>query len=151
IRASAGSGTASLLHELHGAFAQGDARATAALQNRIPWAVMPVGPVRLQGNDHGGPMSSPETIRRDLQVGGLTCASCVRRVEAALRGVPEVRDASVNLVTERAAVTWEPSVASVADLARAVEEAGYALEAGEEPHAPTEAEPAEGEEVRRLR
>ena len=38
----------------------------------------------------------------DLGVGGMTCASCVGRVERALRKVPGVQDATVNLATERA-------------------------------------------------
>ena len=39
-----------------------------------------------------------------LRIDGMTCASCVGRVERALRGVPGVIDASVNLATERARV-----------------------------------------------
>ncbi|HET9577966.1 MAG TPA: heavy metal-associated domain-containing protein, partial [Usitatibacter sp.] len=41
----------------------------------------------------------------DLKVEGMTCASCVARVEKALRRVPGVTDASVNLATETASVT----------------------------------------------
>ena len=43
--------------------------------------------------------------RYELAVEGMTCASCVGRVEAALRGVPGVAIANVNLATERASVT----------------------------------------------
>ena len=39
-----------------------------------------------------------------LQVEGMTCASCVGRVERALRKVPGVQDASVNLATESARI-----------------------------------------------
>jgi Cu+-exporting ATPase len=59
-----------------------------------------------------------------LQVGGMTCASCVRRVEKALAAVPGVRDASVNLATERASVTADAAVDAGA-LAAAVRKAGY--------------------------
>ena len=41
----------------------------------------------------------------DLGVGGMTCASCVTRVEKALRKQPGVSDATVNLATESARVT----------------------------------------------
>jgi Cu+-exporting ATPase len=59
-----------------------------------------------------------------LQVEGMTCASCVGRVEAALLTVPGVTSASVNLATERATVQALSTV-SVGDLEAAVERAGY--------------------------
>src|SRR5438132_5087049 len=71
------------------------------------------------------PTAHPEDERRDLVVTGMTCASCVASVEDALRGVPGVRDADVNLATERARVELDPSRASEATLVRAVERAGY--------------------------
>jgi len=43
---------------------------------------------------------APETL--ELRIGGMHCASCVSRVEQALASVPGVREASVNLATERA-------------------------------------------------
>ena len=60
----------------------------------------------------------------DLAIGGMTCASCVGRVERALRKVPGVRTASVNLASERAHVEALGSVAPEA-LCQAVEAAGY--------------------------
>ncbi len=64
----------------------------------------------------------PKTI--DLQISGMTCASCVARVEKALRKIPGVKEASVNLATERAAV--QAGSAVTADvLAAAVRHAGY--------------------------
>lgn len=60
-----------------------------------------------------------------LPVEGLTCASCAGRVERALRAVPGVADASVNLATERASVTVAPGTAA-APLIEAIECAGYA-------------------------
>ena len=59
-----------------------------------------------------------------LQIGGMTCASCALRVEKALRAVPGVQGADVNLATERAAVTADAAVA-VDTLAAAVRKAGY--------------------------
>ena len=59
-----------------------------------------------------------------LQVGGMTCASCVGRVEKALKALPGVESASVNLATERASVRALPTL-SAASLAQAVVKAGY--------------------------
>ncbi|MES2915057.1 MAG: heavy metal translocating P-type ATPase [Pseudomonadota bacterium] len=58
----------------------------------------------------------------DLEIEGMTCASCVARVEKALKSVPGVTSAAVNLATERATVTGS---ADLAALTRAVEDAGY--------------------------
>ncbi len=60
-----------------------------------------------------------------LQVEGMTCASCVARVEKALLKVPGVTSATVNLATERATVSMLSTV-PVADLLAAAEKAGYA-------------------------
>jgi Cu+-exporting ATPase len=72
-------------------------------------------------------MTRSEPIRRDLPIQGMTCASCVRRVERALLSVDGVSEATVNLVTEKATVSWDPGRVSVEDLARAVGDAGYDL------------------------
>ncbi len=58
----------------------------------------------------------------DLAIEGMTCASCVARVERALTAVPGVASASVNLATERATVT---GTADAALLQKAVEAVGY--------------------------
>ncbi len=69
--------------------------------------------------------SSTATATLDLGVGGMTCASCVGRVERALKKVPGVNDAVVNLATESARVTYAPSEQIEARLRRAVRNAGY--------------------------
>ena len=62
--------------------------------------------------------------RLDLRVSGMSCAACVRRVERAAAAVPGVQDVSVNLATERAAIT--PGVGfRLPDLAQALQRAGY--------------------------
>ncbi|HEX7383930.1 MAG TPA: heavy metal translocating P-type ATPase, partial [Burkholderiaceae bacterium] len=61
-----------------------------------------------------------------LPIEGMTCASCVARVEKALARVPGVEQAEVNLATESARVRAAPTVA-LADLRAAVEKAGYAV------------------------
>lgn len=67
-------------------------------------------------------LSNPHGIK--LQVTGMTCASCVSRVEKTLKAVPGVQAASVNLATEEAAVSADGSVNAGA-LAAAVRKAGY--------------------------
>ncbi len=65
-------------------------------------------------------LSTPIT----LTIEGMTCASCVGRVERALRAVPGVTQANVNLATERADVRFE-GVPDRAALVRAIEDVGY--------------------------
>ncbi|MGY4728734.1 heavy metal translocating P-type ATPase [Burkholderia pyrrocinia] len=73
----------------------------------------------------------------ELEIDGMTCASCVSRVEKALAKVPGVTRASVNLATERATVDAATDV-SAARLVEAVKQAGY----GATPTAPDAAIPA---------
>jgi Cu+-exporting ATPase len=60
-----------------------------------------------------------------LSIEGMSCASCVAHVEKALKGVPGVIDASVNLATESAQVKVRSTEFPVNQLIQAVEEAGY--------------------------
>ena len=69
--------------------------------------------------DVGYDVTSPPV---DLEIEGMTCASCVARVERALKLVPGVTDANVNLATERAQVIGQ---ADPAALIRAISDAGY--------------------------
>jgi Cu+-exporting ATPase len=61
----------------------------------------------------------------DIGIGGMTCASCVSRVEKALKKVPGVTDATVNLATESARIVYQPGDQMEARLRRAVRDAGY--------------------------
>ncbi|MEI7762475.1 MAG: heavy metal translocating P-type ATPase [Comamonadaceae bacterium] len=61
----------------------------------------------------------------DIGIGGMTCASCVARVEKALKKVPGVQEATVNLATESARVVISPGEDVQARLRRAVRDAGY--------------------------
>lgn len=76
----------------------------------------------------GTPVQSgqPALVEWTLPVEGMTCASCVSRVEKALSGIPGVRESAVNLATEVATVQAEPGVGLEA-LSAAVEKAGYAV------------------------
>ena len=60
-----------------------------------------------------------------LHIDGMHCASCVGRVEKALRGVTGVEDASVNLATNEARVEYEPASASLDQIQSAVAKIGY--------------------------
>ncbi|MGE8286678.1 MAG: heavy metal translocating P-type ATPase [Stenotrophomonas sp.] len=65
---------------------------------------------------------------QDLMIEGMTCASCVGRVERALKAVPGVRQASVNLATERASVQTDGNVDRQV-LVQAVRKVGYEVSA----------------------
>lgn len=67
------------------------------------------------------------TDRVDIPITGMTCASCAMRVEKALRNVPGVIEASVNLASERATVTFTPADVTWNDLVAAIENAGYGV------------------------
>jgi len=60
-----------------------------------------------------------------LKIGGMVCATCVQTIEAALRALPGVISANVNLGTEKAYVTYNPSVSAIPDMKKAIEDAGY--------------------------
>ncbi len=76
-----------------------------------------------------------------LAIGGMTCAACSARVEKALRKVPGVSDAVVNLATEVATVSYAPGAVGPPELVASVVKAGYEAsvrdrDAGAEPDRP---------------
>ncbi len=90
------------------------------------------------------------TERTEIGVEGMTCASCVARVERALRAVPGVSGAAVNLATERATVEVVGAI-DFAALATAVADAGYhAIDLGQAKAADARAE-RKADELRTLR
>lgn len=78
-------------------------------------------------NTHSTASQSKASTAINFPVVGMTCASCVGRVERALKAVPGVADASVNLATERAFVTFN-GAPDVAAAVKAVNDAGYTVE-----------------------
>ncbi len=78
----------------------------------------------------GAPDASPPPLEIDIGIGGMTCASCVGRVERALRKQAGVQEATVNLATESARISvagapGEDAATTEARLRRAVRTAGY--------------------------
>ncbi|MDH5752248.1 MAG: heavy metal translocating P-type ATPase [Deltaproteobacteria bacterium] len=61
-----------------------------------------------------------------VSIGGMTCASCVGRVEKALLALPGVDSAAVNLLTESASISYRPQTTRLSEIRRAITEAGYA-------------------------
>ena len=73
----------------------------------------------------GAPVHDAETVRTlAFDVEGMTCASCVNRIERHLRKLDGVQEAHVNLATERATVVAEPGL-GVERVVGAIEAAGY--------------------------
>jgi Cu+-exporting ATPase len=68
--------------------------------------------------------ASPGT-RITIPVGGMTCAACQASVQRALAKEPGVLDAAVNLMTESAAITFDPRVTTPATLVGAIQRTGY--------------------------
>ena len=71
------------------------------------------------------PASQPATMT--LPIEGMTCASCVNRIDRFLHKTPGVTDATVNLATEAATIHYIPEAAGRADFVAAIEAAGYDL------------------------
>jgi Cu+-exporting ATPase len=87
-------------------------------------------------SDTTTPISTPPSTL-NLSIGGMTCASCVGRVERALKKVPGVQEATVNLATESAHITYAAAESLEPRLRRAVRDAGY------EPRTEAQADAAE--------
>jgi Cu+-exporting ATPase len=81
--------------------------------------------VSVSGTRRAPPVPAQSQQKINLDITGMHCASCAVRIEEALRAVPGVRAASVNLATEKATVEVDPAQVPVEALIRAVEAAGY--------------------------
>jgi P-type Cu+ transporter len=73
--------------------------------------------------------AAPQPIEIILPIEGMTCASCVNRIERFLKKTPGVEDAAVNLATEKATIRVDPGIAGRDELVKAVEAAGYEVRA----------------------
>ncbi len=72
-------------------------------------------------------MTTPHSPKVSLPVEGMTCASCVARIEKALKKVDGVAEANVNLATEKVTLSFDEQKTDLHKLATVVEEAGYKL------------------------
>jgi P-type Cu+ transporter len=92
-------------------------------------------------------VTTPASTTLTLAIDGMTCASCVRRVERALASVPGVTSASVNLATGQAIVRHDANVESadalVSAATGAVDRAGYASHAVQDDERPASAAAAD--------
>ncbi|CAM3794804.1 copper chaperone CopZ [Deinococcus saxicola] len=70
-------------------------------------------------------MTAIEPTTLEIGVQGMTCASCVGRVERGLKKVAGVEDATVNLATERASVRFDPAQTDARTLIATVRDVGY--------------------------
>ena len=89
---------------------------------------MPVRPGGSHVNEHHPDRDAEATEAAEvctLDIGGMTCASCVGRIEKALLKLDGVADARVNLATEVASITYHPERIRLDALTAAVTKAGY--------------------------
>ncbi|MBX4872510.1 copper-translocating P-type ATPase [Rhizobium bangladeshense] len=107
-------------------------RATVTFKDTVNAAAV------LQAIESAGYEARIETL--EMLVEGMTCASCVSRVERAMKAVPGVVDASVNLATEKATVRYAAGAASVRALEDAVRTAGYEPKSEGQTHKPAAAD-----------
>jgi len=77
--------------------------------------------------------TTQDELRRTFRIKGMHCAACSSRVEKAVSGLTGVREAAVNLATERMSVAYDPHILGEEDIAGAVSKAGYEAEVEEEP------------------
>ena len=85
--------------------------------------------------DTTGSAADVKTETCTLDIGGMTCASCVGRIEKALLKLDGVTDARVNLATEVASITYAPNLIQLDDLTGAVVKAGYSATPRHQPTA----------------
>ena len=74
----------------------------------------------------------PVTNEVTLNVGGMTCANCVSRIEKKVGGLEGVLEANVNLATERASIKFVPASVSLREIKTAIEGAGYEVTGSDE-------------------
>ncbi|MCA1061279.1 heavy metal translocating P-type ATPase [Rossellomorea aquimaris] len=75
--------------------------------------------------DDAGYKAVTEMEKKTFSVTGMTCASCVQSVEKATRKLDGVKEASVNMATEKLMIEYDPAVVTVSDIKGAVSDAGY--------------------------
>ncbi len=79
----------------------------------------------IQRRTASGEMQETGTCCATFALEGMTCASCAMRIEKGLKKVPGVKEASVNLATEQAMVTYDPTQTDVETMVQKVDAIGY--------------------------
>src|SRR5829696_8308010 len=72
-----------------------------------------------------------QQVRITIPITGMSCASCVRRVERALANHEGVAEASVNFASEEASVAYHPEATKPEELIGVIREAGYGADVRE--------------------
>lgn len=90
------------------------------------WGILPRS---MQNNSAPTAGEVRETAEIALPIVGMTCASCVNRIDRFLRKAEGVSEVSVNLATESATIRYLPELTGAADLAQVVANAGYEVPA----------------------
>ncbi len=73
-------------------------------------------------------MENLKIEKLSLPVEGMTCASCVARVEKAISKFDGVKNVNVNLATEKASIEFDPNKVDLKQIAQSIEDAGYKLD-----------------------
>jgi Cu+-exporting ATPase len=96
---------------------------------QIPAVVNPApvntGPVNKAVAEENKVVTLPANRNVELDIEGMTCASCVNRIERKVKKLEGVQAASVNLATERGSFTYDPAKVQLTQLIEAIENAGY--------------------------
>jgi len=90
-------------------------------------------------------------ITKVLKIGGMTCAACSQRVERSIKKLDGVEDVSVNLVTEKATVSYDSEKIRLSSIREAIEKAGYEVLEDEKNDAAERNREQKRKEVRTLR
>ena len=93
---------------------------------------------------------NPKFKKRSFLIKGMHCASCVITIERALKKLPGVEKAVVNLATEKATVSYDPKKLTDTDLASAVANVGYGALVNEEISTEDEQTQAKQRELKKL-
>jgi len=70
-------------------------------------------------------IEAPKGTSVTIPIGGMSCAACSARVEKALNQLPGIITANVNLATEKATITYDPSVLRLSNIKQTITDAGY--------------------------
>jgi Cu+-exporting ATPase len=77
-------------------------------------------------------VSKPAQVELAIFGGGVTCPTCVVNIEAFLRDLPGIDDVQVNFAAERVTVRYDPSLVSIEDMQKTIQDAGYRSQPREE-------------------